>query len=63
MCGRVSLCREAFGETLNESRDPDKGTDDRYSARLFLKHTSIERVQFHYVLKLNINYINLFLNF
>ena len=24
--GRVSVCREVFGDTLNESRDPDRGT-------------------------------------
>ena len=29
--GRVSVCREVFGDTLNESRDPDRGTTDRYS--------------------------------
>ena len=43
VCGRVSLCREAFGETLNESRDPDRGTDDRYTARYFLKHSFLEQ--------------------
>ena len=41
--GRVSLCREAFGDTLNESRDPDRGTADRYSCRFFLKHAFIEQ--------------------
>ena len=41
--GRVSLCREVFGDTLNESRDPDRGTDDRYTARYFLKHTFLEQ--------------------
>ena len=29
ICGRVTLCREVFGETLNESRDPDRGLSDR----------------------------------
>ena len=43
VCGRVSLCRLAFGETLNESRDPDRGTDDRYTSRFFLKHTFLEQ--------------------
>uniref|UniRef100_A0A182SG12 Uncharacterized protein n=1 Tax=Anopheles maculatus TaxID=74869 RepID=A0A182SG12_9DIPT len=28
--GRVALCREVFGDTLNESRDPDHGASDRY---------------------------------
>lgn len=41
--GRVTLCREAFGETLNESRDPDRGTSDRYSSRFFLKHNFLEQ--------------------
>jgi hypothetical protein len=41
--GRVSLCREVFRDTLNESRDPDRGTDDRYTARYFLKHTFLEQ--------------------
>ena len=43
VCGRVSLCREAFRETLNESRDPDRGSVDRYSARFYLKHSFIEQ--------------------
>ncbi|KAM8707039.1 hypothetical protein ACLKA7_011187 [Drosophila subpalustris] len=25
VCGRVAQCREVFGDTLNESRDPDHG--------------------------------------
>jgi len=41
--GRVSICREVFQDSLNESRDPDRGTSDRYSARFFLKHTFIEQ--------------------
>ncbi|KAK2712984.1 BTB/POZ domain-containing protein KCTD16-like [Artemia franciscana] len=41
--GRVTLCREIFGETLNESRDPDRGMTDRYSSRFFLKHSYIEQ--------------------
>lgn len=43
VCGRVTLCRDVFGETLNESRDPDHGLTDRYTARFFLKHSSIEQ--------------------
>lgn len=43
VCGRVSLCREAFGDTLNESRDPDRGSGDRYSQRFFLKHSFLEQ--------------------
>lgn len=41
--GRVSVCREVFGDTLNESRDPDRGTSDRYTARFYLKHSFIEQ--------------------
>lgn len=41
--GRVSVCREVFRETLNESRDPDLGASDRYSARFYLKHAFIEK--------------------
>jgi len=40
---QVALCREVFRDTLNESRDVDRGTSDRYSARFFLKHTFIEQ--------------------
>lgn len=43
VCGRVQLCREVFGETLNESRDPDRGATDRYSCRFFLKHSFLEQ--------------------
>ncbi|XP_063236604.1 BTB/POZ domain-containing protein KCTD12 [Bacillus rossius redtenbacheri] len=43
VCGRVALCRDVFGETLNESRDPDHGLTDRYTSRFFLKHTFIEQ--------------------
>ncbi|XP_064637496.1 BTB/POZ domain-containing protein KCTD16-like [Lineus longissimus] len=43
VCGRVSVCREVFGDTLNESRDPDRGCTDRYTCRFFLKHTFIEQ--------------------
>lgn len=42
--GRVSLCREVFGETLNEGRDPDRGhSNDRYTARFYLKHNVLEQ--------------------
>ncbi|XP_043461379.1 BTB/POZ domain-containing protein KCTD16 [Leptopilina heterotoma] len=43
VCGRVQLCRDVFGETLNESRDPDHGVSDRYTSRFFLKHSYIEQ--------------------
>lgn len=43
VCGRVHLCREVFGESLNESRDPDHGQTDRYTSRFFLKHTFLEQ--------------------
>lgn len=41
--GRVALCRDVFGDTLNESRDPDHGGPDRYTSRFFLKHCFIEQ--------------------
>jgi BTB/POZ domain-containing protein KCTD8/12/16 len=45
--GKVVVCREVFGESLNESRDPDHGHDDRYTdrytARYFLKHLCLEQ--------------------
>jgi hypothetical protein len=43
VCGRVTLCREVFGDSLNESRDPDRGLSDRYSSRFYLKHSSLEQ--------------------
>ncbi|GBP87109.1 hypothetical protein EVAR_59766_1 [Eumeta japonica] len=43
VCGKVTLCRDVFGETLNESRDPDHGLADRYTSRFFLKHSFIEQ--------------------
>jgi len=44
VCGKSALCREVFKDTLNESRDPDRGLDgDRYTSRYFLKHTSLEQ--------------------
>ena len=43
ICGRVALCREVFKDTLNESRDADRGTTDRYTSRFFLKHTFLEQ--------------------
>jgi len=43
VCGRVSLCREVFKDTLNESRDPDRGCSDRYTSRFFLKHSYLEQ--------------------
>lgn len=42
VCGRVALCKDVFGDTLNESRDPDHGQSDRYTSRYFLKHNSLE---------------------
>jgi len=42
--GKVMLCKEVFKDTLNESRDPDRGLDgDRYTSRFFLKHTALEQ--------------------
>ena len=42
--GKVNMCKEVFKDSLNESRDPDRGQDgDRYTARYFLKHTMLEQ--------------------
>ncbi|KAL3078938.1 hypothetical protein niasHS_014720 [Heterodera schachtii] len=43
VCGKAQLCREVFGDTLNESRDPDREGAERYTARLYLKHQCLER--------------------
>ncbi len=39
----MNLCREAFGDSLNESRDPDHGVSDRYTSRYYLKHSFLEQ--------------------
>ena len=42
--GKVNMCKEVFKDSLNDSRDPDRGLDgDRYTARYFLKHTILEQ--------------------
>ena len=42
--GKINMCKEIFKDTLNDSRDPDRGNDgDRYTARYFLKHTILEQ--------------------
>ncbi|KAE9552018.1 hypothetical protein FO519_004781 [Halicephalobus sp. NKZ332] len=43
VCGKVTLCREVFGDTLNESRDPGGEGAERYTARLYLKHQCLEK--------------------
>uniref|UniRef100_E1B905 Potassium channel tetramerization domain containing 16 n=1 Tax=Bos taurus TaxID=9913 RepID=E1B905_BOVIN len=42
VCGRISLAKEVFGETLNESRDPDRAPE-RYTSRFYLKFRHLER--------------------
>ncbi|XP_073777510.1 BTB/POZ domain-containing protein KCTD12b isoform X2 [Danio rerio] len=42
VCGKTSLAKEVFGETLNESHDPDR-QPDRYTSRYYLKFTSLEQ--------------------
>jgi hypothetical protein len=42
VCGRVSLCREVFGASLNQTRDPNPDRL-RYTNRFFLKYNQIER--------------------
>uniref|UniRef100_A0A915AL51 KCTD8/12/16 H1 domain-containing protein n=1 Tax=Parascaris univalens TaxID=6257 RepID=A0A915AL51_PARUN len=41
--GKVTVCRQVFGESLNESRDVAMESVGRYTGRFFLKHTSLER--------------------
>ncbi|XP_056302581.1 BTB/POZ domain-containing protein KCTD16b [Danio aesculapii] len=42
ICGRIALAKEVFGETLNESRDPDRAAD-KYTSRFYLKFKHLER--------------------
>ncbi|XP_067314100.1 BTB/POZ domain-containing protein KCTD16a [Pseudorasbora parva] len=42
ICGRVGLAKEVFGDTLNESRDPDR-PPERYTSQLSLKFRHLER--------------------
>ncbi|XP_062332560.1 BTB/POZ domain-containing protein KCTD8 [Osmerus eperlanus] len=41
VCGRIALAKEVFGETLNESRDPDR-PPDKYTSRFYLKFIYLE---------------------
>uniref|UniRef100_A0AAZ3SJU9 BTB domain-containing protein n=1 Tax=Oncorhynchus tshawytscha TaxID=74940 RepID=A0AAZ3SJU9_ONCTS len=42
VCGKTSLAKEVFGDTLNESRDPDK-PPERYTSRYYLKYNFLEQ--------------------
>ncbi|XP_053258675.1 BTB/POZ domain-containing protein KCTD8 [Podarcis raffonei] len=42
VCGRIALAKEIFGETLNESRDPDR-PPEKYTSRFYLKFTYLEQ--------------------
>uniref|UniRef100_A0A915ICY7 KCTD8/12/16 H1 domain-containing protein n=1 Tax=Romanomermis culicivorax TaxID=13658 RepID=A0A915ICY7_ROMCU len=42
ICGKAQLCKRVFGDALNESRDPDRGGSNRYTSRLYLKHSNLE---------------------
>ncbi|XP_015682849.1 BTB/POZ domain-containing protein KCTD8 [Protobothrops mucrosquamatus] len=42
VCGRIGLAKETFGETLNESRDPDR-PPEKYTSRFYLKYTHLEQ--------------------
>lgn len=42
VCGRIALAKEIFGETLNESRDPDR-PPEKYTSRFYLKFTHLEQ--------------------
>ncbi|XP_002162056.1 BTB/POZ domain-containing protein KCTD16 [Hydra vulgaris] len=43
VCGNVFLAREVFSESLNETRDPDRGDSHRYTSRFYLKHSVLEK--------------------
>ncbi|XDV37679.1 hypothetical protein PO909_007243 [Leuciscus waleckii] len=42
VCGRIALAKEVFGDTLNESRDPDR-PPEKYTSRFYLKFTYLEQ--------------------
>ncbi|XP_066105119.1 BTB/POZ domain-containing protein KCTD12-like [Saccopteryx bilineata] len=42
VCGKISLAKEVFGDTLNESRDPDR-PPEQYTSRYYLKFTFLEQ--------------------
>ncbi|KAF0043084.1 hypothetical protein F2P81_004421 [Scophthalmus maximus] len=42
VCGKISLAKEVFGDTLNESRDPDR-PPDKYTSRYYLKYNFLEQ--------------------
>ncbi|NXQ03222.1 KCD12 protein, partial [Vidua macroura] len=42
VCGKTSLAKEVFGDTLNESRDPDR-PPEKYTSRYYLKFTFLEQ--------------------
>lgn len=42
VCSKISLAKEVFGDTLNESRDPDR-TPDKYTSRYYLKYNFLEQ--------------------
>ncbi|XP_061580621.1 BTB/POZ domain-containing protein KCTD12.1 [Cololabis saira] len=42
VCGKTSLAKEVFGDTLNESRDPDR-PPERYTSRYYLKYNFLEQ--------------------
>ncbi|KPP57304.1 Kctd12.2 protein-like [Scleropages formosus] len=42
VCGKTSLAKEVFGDTINESRDPDR-PPERYTSRYYLKFNFLEQ--------------------
>lgn len=42
VCSKISLAKEVFGDTLNESRDPDR-PPDKYTSRYYLKYNFLEQ--------------------
>ncbi|XP_057699065.1 BTB/POZ domain-containing protein KCTD12-like [Corythoichthys intestinalis] len=42
VCSKICLAKEVFGDTLNESRDPDR-PPDKYTSRYYLKYNFLEQ--------------------
>uniref|UniRef100_A0A0K0G3U6 BTB_2 domain-containing protein n=1 Tax=Strongyloides venezuelensis TaxID=75913 RepID=A0A0K0G3U6_STRVS len=43
ICGKTNICREVFGDTLNETRYGGGMMEENYTSRFYLKHTFLEQ--------------------